>query len=138
MVMGISGIVKVKLGYAQLEKAPEGFAQVGGETHQVQVCQVCHAHLAEVGVQEKLALFLVQRLVDGKVSQVEEEIAHGGVLPVQYPDGAPIVDEIAGEQVIVAGPRLLQRADGRFNLRHQTKYLGWCAGKSNFVLQCQR
>src|SRR5215467_69194 len=99
--------------------------------------QVRHSHLAKVGAQEKLALFLVQRLVYGKVSQVEERIAHGSILPVQDPDGMPIVDEVAGEQVVVTGLWLLQRAGGSFNLRHQAKYPGQCAGKSNVVLQRQ-
>src|SRR2546421_10475390 len=104
--MGISGIVKVKLGYAYLEKAPEGFSQVGGQAHQVQVPQVLWPHFSPIIAQEKLALFYVQRLVDSKVSQIEERIAHGSVLPVKYPDGAAIIDEVAGEEVVVAGPQL--------------------------------
>src|SRR5579863_4978998 len=62
-----------------------------------------------------------QRLIDGEVAQVEEEIAHRGVFPVEYPDVLPIVQEVAGQQIIVARPGFLERTNGLLNLLHQGK-----------------
>jgi hypothetical protein len=61
-------------------------------------------HVPEVGVQELGALGLAEPVVDGEVGQVEEHVAHPGVLPVDDPDPVAVVDEVRGQQVVVARP----------------------------------
>ena len=44
-----------------------------------------------------------------KLPEVEERVAHAGVLPVDDPDPLAVVDEVGVEQVVVAGPQLDRR-----------------------------
>ncbi len=59
-------------------------------------------HLAEVGVEQRVALGLRQLVVDGEVREVEEPVAHAGVLPVDDPDPGRRADEVGVQQVVVA------------------------------------
>ena len=43
-------------------------------------------------------------VVDGEVGEIEEDVAHAGVLPVDDPDALAVVDEVRVQQVVVAGP----------------------------------
>ena len=45
-------------------------------------------------------------MVDAEVAQVEEGIAHSGVLPVDDADPLRIVDEVRVQEVVVAGLEL--------------------------------
>ena len=40
-----------------------------------------------------------------KFAEVEERVAHAGVLPVDEPQSDAVVDEVRVQQVVVAGPR---------------------------------
>ena len=60
MVLTVLSIVEIKFRYAQLEKTPEGLAQIGCKPHQVQVCQVCWSHFTELVMQKEFALLLIQ------------------------------------------------------------------------------
>ena len=51
-----------------------------------------------------MRLVVGEAVVDREVRQVEEDVAHPRVLPVDDPDPAAVVDEVGGEQVVVAGP----------------------------------
>src|SRR5579883_412830 len=137
MVVGVVVVVEIEFGDAELQEAPEGLAQVGAEAHQVQVSLISRPHLAEIGAQQLPALLLAERLVDGEVAEIEEDIAHRGIFPVQDADGAPIVDEIAGEQVIMAGSRRECLADGLLDAFHQRKDAGQRVGKSDTGFQRQ-
>src|SRR6266567_524870 len=91
---------------------------------------VCKAHLAEIITEEQLTLFFVQSLIDGKVTQVEEDVAHAGILPIENPDGVPVINKIAGEQVIVARFWLVQCTKRLLDPFHQGKNLGKRLGLS--------
>ena len=62
--------------------------------------------LAEVRVQERLVVVLVELMVDREVREVEEEVAHAGVLPVDDPDALAVEDEVRVQEVVVAGTTL--------------------------------
>src|SRR5215469_8799181 len=103
VMMGIFFIIEVELRNTELQEAPERFAQIRTETHEVEVRQVGRSHFTEVGAQQQFALFIIQRLVDGKIPQVKENVSHSGIFPIKNPDGSSIIDEIAGKQVVMAG-----------------------------------
>ena len=98
---------------------------------------VYRLHLAEIVTEKQLALLIVQSLIDGKVSQVEEDITHASVLPIEDPDGVPIINKIAGEQVIVAGLWPVQFPKGLLDLFHQGKNLGERLGEGDAMFECQ-
>jgi len=62
--------------------------------------------LPEVGGEEDLVLLGVQVVVDAEVAEVEERVAHAGVLPVDNPDPLAVVDEVGVQKVVVAWARL--------------------------------
>src|SRR5437660_813112 len=82
---------------------------------------VCRSHLTKIVIQQHITLLFVQSLVDGKVAQIKEDIAHSSILPIEYPDVRTIIQKIAGQQVIVTRPWLPQRTQSVFNLCHQSK-----------------
>src|SRR3981081_186042 len=105
VMMGIFLIVKVEFGNTQLQEAPERFTQIRTEAHEVQVRKVGRSHCTKIRIQQQFALLLVQRLVDGKIPQVKENVTHRGIFPIENPDGVPIIDEITGKQIIMTGLR---------------------------------
>ena len=62
---------------------------------------------AEVGVEERRAAVGVELVVDREVREVEEDVAHARVLPVDDPDAPAVVDEVRVEEVVVT--RALRR-----------------------------
>ncbi len=64
--------------------------------------QVSRPHFAKIEAQQQFALLIGQGLVDRKVAKIKENVAHAGILPIEDPDSATIVNEIAGKQVIMA------------------------------------
>src|SRR5260221_5105141 len=42
-------------------------------------------------------------MLNGEVAEVEEDVAHTSIFPIQNADAGTIIDEIAVEQVVVAG-----------------------------------
>src|SRR5579871_802336 len=75
VMMGVCLIVEIQFGDAELQEAPERLAQVGGQAHEVQVREMRCGRLTEIVGQEQLASFGVERLVDGEIAQVEEQVA---------------------------------------------------------------
>ncbi len=69
---------------------------------------------AVVGAQQALVGGLVEVVVDGQVAEVEARVAHARVLPVddQQPVAIVRADDVAREQVVVAGTRAPQRQRG--------------------------
>src|SRR5712692_11805602 len=118
MVMGVLAIVKIEFRYTYLQKAPERFAQVRAKPHQVQVCHVRGSHFAKIKAQQQLALLIIKCLIDGKIAKVKEEITHTGIFPIENPDGVTIINKIAGEQIVVAWLRLIERPKCLLDLFH--------------------
>src|SRR5712691_6615189 len=108
MVMGVLAIVKIEFRYAHLQKAPERFAQVRAKPHQVQVCHIRRSLFTKIKTQQQFALLIIECLIDGKVAEVKENITHTGIFPIENPDGVAIINEIAGEQVVMAWLRLIK------------------------------
>ncbi len=71
--------------------------------------QVVGFDFAKVGIRQSLASRRVQPLIRGEVAQVEEAVAHAGVLPIQEANGVPVFQEVGGQQVVVARNRIGRR-----------------------------
>src|SRR5258708_8552060 len=101
--------------------------------------QVSRPHFAKIESQQQFALLIDQGLVDRKVAKIKENVAHTGILPIEDPDSATIVNEIAGKQVIMAGLDLHCPAFSKrvFNLCHQCKNSGKCIRKRDAAFKCQ-
>src|SRR5216683_6888408 len=135
MVIGILAIIESEFGDAQLEEAPERLAQIGDQAHQVQMRLVCRPRLAKIQAQQQLALLLIEGLINGKVAQIKEKIAHARVLPIDETDRATIINEIAGKQIVMAGADLLKRSKCLFDLCHQLEDQGQSSGKRDAVFE---
>src|SRR5260370_39000564 len=92
---------------------------------------VYRPYLAEIVTEKQLTLLIVQSLIDGKIPQVKEDIAHASILPIEDPDGVPIINKITGEQVIVARLWLVQCPKGLLDLVHQGENLGERLGEGD-------
>src|SRR5579871_2699904 len=92
---------------------------------------------AKVIGEQQVTLLKGKRLIHGKVAQIEENIAHRGVLPIHNPNALPIVDEVAGEQVIVAWARRVKWPDSLLNLLHEREGVRECRGKGDAVCKGQ-
>src|SRR2546421_1229635 len=92
--------VEVELGDRLLDDAPHGLAEIGHEAHQDERVVV----VAAVRGEERVLGLLVELVVDREVPEVEERIAHAGVLPVDDPRAAAVGDEVRVQEVVVAGP----------------------------------
>ncbi len=74
----------------------------------LQAGEILGRHFAEVFLQEQPHLVIVQAVVVAEIPQVEEDIAHAGVFPIQQADladlaGHILVHPVQVEQVVVAG-----------------------------------
>ncbi len=58
--------------------------------------------LAEVRLEQRLALGRVELVVDGEVREVEEAVAHPRVLPVDDAEPLAVVQEVGVQEVVVA------------------------------------
>src|SRR3970282_1357415 len=106
VLIGVIAKVEVELRDAALRQAPHRLAHVGGDAHQAQPGQPPGRRLAEVALQQQDVLRFVEIMIAGEVRQVEERIAHSGVLPIQNAQRA-VIEEVSVEQIVVAqaGPR---------------------------------
>src|SRR5271168_390499 len=107
--------VEVQLGNLRLQDAPGGLARVGEDAHQRERrAAPVRRRFAVVGAQQALVVGFAEVVVDGQVAEVEAGVAHAGVLPVddQQPAVVARADDVAGEQVVVAGARAPRRQGG--------------------------
>ena len=101
MALRVAREVEVELGDGLLEHAPHRLAEVGHEAHQAEVALVVGSHLAEVGAQQLLDRRVLELVVAREVGEVEEDVAHPRVLPVDDPDPAAVVDEVRVQEIVV-------------------------------------
>src|SRR5271166_2416322 len=107
--------VEVELGDLRLHDAPGGLARVGEDAHQRERGSASVGRgPAVVGAQQALVVGVGEVVVDGQDAEVEAGVAHAGVLPVddQQPLAVASADDVAGEQVVVAGTRAPGRERG--------------------------
>jgi ADP-ribose pyrophosphatase len=95
--------VEAELRDALLDDPPHRFAKVGHEAHEAEGGDVGRPHSAEIGLEQRHVLVLPELMVDGEVGEVEEGIAHAGVLPVDDADARPVIDEVRVQKVVVGG-----------------------------------
>src|SRR5450759_3706582 len=99
------------------------------------MCDIRRPRLTKIKTQKFRALLIIERLIDGKIAQVKENVAHGGVFPIENPDVVPIIDEVVSQQVIVTRRGLMQRPNGLFDLCHQRVNLGQRLRKGHAALE---
>ena len=99
VLIGVGHEVEVELRDRLLDDSPHRLPEVGHEAHERQRPRVGGA----VGLEQRALAVLVERVVDREVRQVEERVAHPGVLPVHDPDPLAVVDEVGRQQVVVTG-----------------------------------
>ena len=99
---GVALEIEVQLRDPTLQHAPHRLPKIGHESHQPKGCKVALALRTEIGAQQPPVVIDVELVVDREVRQVEEPVAHPGVLPIHNPD-RPVVEEVGVEQVVVAG-----------------------------------
>src|SRR3990172_3311368 len=75
--------VEIESRDARLDDAPHRLAEVGHHLHQFQAREAASCNLSEIALQEDAVFSVGELMVDGEVGQVEERIAHAGVLPVE-------------------------------------------------------
>ena len=97
--------VEVQLGHGRLHHAPHRLAEVRHEAHELECLDVCRADVADVRLEQHLALRRVELVVDGEVREIEEAIAHTRVLPVDDPEPLAVVQEVRIQEVVVARNR---------------------------------
>jgi hypothetical protein len=107
MLLGIAGEIEVELRDPLLDDAPHRFAEVGHEAHHRQRRGIRLARDAEVGAEEFLLVLCLQLVVDREVREIEEDVTHARVLPVDDPDPIRVADEVRVQEVVVAGPQRL-------------------------------
>src|SRR2546421_12631434 len=99
------------------------------------MCHVLGAYLAKIAAYKIFALLLAKCLVNSKVPQIKERVAHRGIFPIKNPDSLSIIDEVAGQQIIVARARSSQRTNRLLDLLHQRVHLWQRSGKNNSTLK---
>jgi hypothetical protein len=95
-----------------LGHAPHGFAQERSAHHRAQtVKQVGSRRCPEIAGQKIRLRSRVELTVGGEVGQIKERRIVTGIFPVDEPEAIPLIDEVGGEQVVVA-QREFNRANG--------------------------
>ena len=107
VLVGVCGEVEVELRDRGLHDAPHRLPEVRHEPHQLEDAPVARAQRPDVGLEQRVAGFLVEPVVDAEVREVEEDVTHPGVLPVDDPQSVAVVDEVRIEEIVVA--RTLRR-----------------------------
>ena len=107
MLAGVGDEIDIEGADALLEDAPHRLAEIGHDPHQRQPREAIAARRAAVvGRQQVRVLVAGQLVVDAEVAEIEERVAHPGVLPVDDADPGAVVDEVRVEQVVVTRPQL--------------------------------
>src|SRR2546429_9679688 len=84
VLVRVGAEVEVELGDPLLDDPPQRLAEVGHEAHQHERVAV----VAAIRGEERTLAVVVELVVDGKVAEVEEGVAHARVLPVDDPQAA--------------------------------------------------
>src|SRR5437762_13824017 len=84
-------------------------------------------------------MFFVQGLIYCEVPKIKEEVTHACILPIKNADRVIVIDEIAGEQVIVARSDVCCASGGKclLHLIHQGKNLRERFREGNIMFDCQ-
>src|SRR5262249_13627089 len=102
MAAAISPVIEIQFGNPRLQKAPHGLAHIRSQPHDVQSSEVSGPHFAEVILQKPVILLAVEKVIGGQIAQVEKQISHTAIFPIQNPNLALVINQVAGQQIIVA------------------------------------
>src|SRR3970282_1245224 len=95
--------------------AVQGALDIGDGPLQFEPRQWPVSHRAEVCPQQRRIGGIRRAMVDREVRQVEVQIAHPGVLPVDDDHPSPVVDQVRAPEVVMAGAdRRFPRLQGLF------------------------
>src|SRR5258708_2233087 len=94
MLVAIGAVVDVQLADDLLPRAPHRLAKVAHDAHEPQRGGAARRRrLLEVGLEQPRLVSGPEAVVDREVAEVEETVAHPGVLPVDDADALAVVEE---------------------------------------------
>src|SRR5665213_2429850 len=96
---------EVELAGRLLDRGPQGPSILRHQAPQAGPCDLVGQVRAVVGGDQVLELVVVQVAFAPDVAQLEAGVVVAGVLIVDERDAVAVVDEVAGQQVVVAGDR---------------------------------
>ena len=95
MLVGVAREVEVERRNALLDESPGRLTRIGDELHQLESRQSPLVVLAEVRAQERPLVVLGESVVDREVREVEVAVVAARVLPVDDPQPAAVVEQVA-------------------------------------------
>src|SRR3990170_3903346 len=101
MFIRIPPEIEFQFGNANLYCPPHGLPVIGDNAHHFQARPVFRGHLSEVTGQQDAVMLVGEIVVDRQVGEIEIEIAHASILPIQDTHLA-IEEKICVQKVIVA------------------------------------
>src|SRR3954447_12665952 len=108
-VARVGGEVVVEVGEHLLDDAPHPLAVLRRGAVQPQPGELGLVAVAEVRGQQLGVVVHLERVHRREVAEVEERVAHAGVLPVDEPQPVAVVEQVGRQQVVVAQRGLERR-----------------------------
>ena len=106
------------------DHAPHGLAQQRGRGHGGgAAAQLIVDRPAEIELKRCFGLLAGKLAVGGKAAEIEQRRVEPGIFPVHQPQPLAVIDEIGGEQIVVA-EHDVDRADGSFEPRRPRQKVG--------------
>src|SRR5262249_18313733 len=103
IIIGIRDIVKIERRVVLRHHAPHGLAQQRRALHGVIAAPKFRRERSlEIGFEQPFLLDLRELVVGAEVAEVEQRAVEAGIVPVDQPQTAPVVDEVRRQQVVVA------------------------------------
>src|SRR5262249_55686359 len=102
MVAGVTVVIEIQFKNPGLQKSPHCFAHIRSQPHDSQSTEVGGPHLAKIILQKPVFLFALEEIIRCQISQVEEQISRAAVFPVENPNLTSVINQVAGQQIIVA------------------------------------
>ena len=99
VLLGVAQVVDVELRARRLDDAPHALPERGHQAHEAQPGEAA----AAVGLEQRDLGVGLEVVVGGEVREVEVRVVHPRVLPVEDPQPRAVVEEVRGQQVVVAG-----------------------------------
>src|SRR5439155_23097797 len=93
--------VEVGVGHAHPNHAPHPLPELCDDLQQFQLREAEIGHRAEVGPQQRLVLGVGEGMVYREVSEIEIDVAHRRVLPVDYPQQGTVVYPVWPPEVVM-------------------------------------
>src|SRR5437899_6287069 len=102
MAAGISLVIEIQFRNSRLQKPPHGLAHIRSQPQQSQPSQIGRPRFAEIIFQKSIFLIAIKTIIGRQIAQVEEQISLAAIFPIQNPDPALVIYQVAGQQIVVA------------------------------------